>query len=149
MTRPVLLLGYAHGPAGDRAVRVAADLASRLGVDLHVVHVVDSRDYPVDPDAADFDTEAERRLADQHDRVEALLRRAGHAGAGYSQDTVRGAPVAALAAAADAVDAFMIVVGSRGEGPGSALARLVEPSVSHGLIGHQSRPVLVVPAGAG
>lgn len=36
----------------------------------------------------------------------------------------------------------------RGKGRGSALTRLSEPSVSHGLIGHQSRPVLVVPAGA-
>lgn len=40
----------------------------------------------------------------------------------------------------------MIVVGSRGEGAGAALARLVEPSVSHGLIARGHRPVLVVPA---
>lgn len=50
-----------------------------------------------------------------------------------------------LARAADEHDALMIVVGSRGEGLRRALARLAGPSVSHGVIGHQRHPVLVVP----
>jgi len=36
--------------------------------------------------------------------------------------------------------------GTRGEGPLHALSRLLRPSVSHGVIGHQHRPILVVPA---
>ena len=42
-------------PASQEALRVAGDLAQRLGARLDVVHAVTLRDNPVDPDAVDWD----------------------------------------------------------------------------------------------
>ncbi len=56
-----------------------------------------------------------------------------------------GPAVEQLLAAADACDADLIVVGSRGRG---RLTSAVLGSVAHGLIRHSTRPVLVVTATA-
>lgn len=55
-----LLVAYGHGSDDDRVLRVAADLAGRIGAALRVVHVVDVRDEPVDPDSATFDARTTR-----------------------------------------------------------------------------------------
>ncbi|MEK6462715.1 MULTISPECIES: universal stress protein [Pseudonocardia] len=141
-----VVVGYGRGEAGDRAVTTAADLAVRLSTELLVVHVVDAGDYPVDPDSASFEAEAQDALGVAHDHVAALM--GGLAdGPEWKQRTERGDPVTVLAELAESCSASMIVVGSRGGGPGGLLSRVLEPSVSHGLIRHQTRPVLVVPAG--
>ncbi|WP_367278900.1 universal stress protein [Pseudonocardia sp.] len=65
--------------------------------------------------------------------------------ASWTYHASHGDPVALLAAVAAEHDALMIIVGTRGEGFGAAVARLLGRSVSHGVIGGQHRPVLVVP----
>lgn len=139
-----LLVAYGHGDAADRVLRVAADLAARVGASLRVVHVVDAHDEPVDPDTATFDADTERHVQALRRHVDAVL--GTFSGPKWTQEVRRGDPVRVLSAAADEHDVTMIVIGSRGEGAGAALSRLLEPSVSHGLIGRQHRPVLVVPA---
>lgn len=139
-----LLVGYGHDPAADRALDVAADLAVRLGTRLRVLHVVGADDYSVDPDSATFDADAEAHLRKQHTHVDKRLSARGDE-VGWEHEVRRGEPVAVLARAADDHDALMIVVGARGGGPANLLSRVLEPSVSHGLIRHQTRPVLVVP----
>ncbi|GAA0944258.1 universal stress protein [Pseudonocardia zijingensis] len=137
-----LVVGHRHGSSDDRALTVAADLGRRLDARLHVVHVVVLADYPVDPDAADWDERGEQTLAEERHHVEAALVRTGLR---WSYESCKGAPATALAHAAVERDALLIVVGTRGAGLRATLSRFARPSVSHALVERQDRPVLVVP----
>ena len=138
-----LVVGHARDPSGDRALAVAADLGRRLHAGLHVVHVVDVGDYPIDIDAADWEERGRHELAAQRGRVERSL---ADSGVAWTYEVRRGDPAMELARAAEENDALLIVVGTRGEGVRVVIPRLIEPSVSHGVIHRQHRPVLVVPA---
>jgi nucleotide-binding universal stress UspA family protein len=137
-----LVLGHDHHPHSQDALTVAAELARRLRAEVHVVHSIDLSDYPIDPDAADWEQQAQRALQDQYQQVAEVLK---DSETGWTYHASRGDPVRLLAAVADETDALMIIVGSRGEGPGKVVDRILERSVSHGLIARQHRPVLVVP----
>lgn len=137
-----LVVGHSPHPASDAALAVAVDLARRLRADLHVVHGVDLFDYPVDPDAADWEQQARRNLDAQRSRVEAAL---ADAPLGWTYQAAHGDPARLIAAVAEETDALMIVVGSHGEGPGATFERLLGGSVSRTVLRHQHRPVLVVP----
>ena len=140
--QPHLVLGHDGHHRSDFALTVAADLACRLRAQLHVVHGIDLSDYPIDPDAADWEQQAQHAIDDQYRRVADAV--AG-CETGWSYHAWRGDPVELLTTVAEETDALMIVVGSRGEGPGKVIDRIFERSVSHGLIARQGRPVLVVP----
>lgn len=139
-----VVLGHQAGPYGRAVLRHGADLARRLGAALHVVHVVDLSDYPIDPDAADWEQQAGQHLAAEQREVETAL---GDLPGSWTYHAAHGDPVALLRRVADSYDALMFVVGSRGESAGSVISRLLgtRPSVSHGLIARSHRPVLVVP----
>jgi nucleotide-binding universal stress UspA family protein len=139
---PTLLVGHGRDPSSDHALAVAVDLARRLGARLHVAHAICLDDYPIDPDAADWEEQGAAGVAEQRRHVEQLL---ADTPVRWSYEARRGEPGVVLARAAAKQDALMIVVGTRGEGWRRALARLTDPSVSHAVIGHQDRPVLVVP----
>ncbi len=113
----------------------AADLALRFAVDLF--------DYPIDPDAADWEQQALRALAEQRRRVEAVL--AGFP-LSWTYQAGHGNPARLIADVADEFDALMIIVGSHGEGMGATFDRLVAGSVSRTVLRRQRRPVLIVPA---
>ena len=138
-----LVVGHSRDPSSDHALAVAADLGRRLRARLHVVHVVDIGDYPIDIDAADWEEQGQQKLAAQRNRVERIL---DDTGVGWTYEACRGDPAVELARAVEEHDALLIVVGTRGEGLRVAILRLIEPSVSHGVINCQHRPVLVVPA---
>jgi nucleotide-binding universal stress UspA family protein len=140
--KSTLVVGHGRDPSSDHALVVAADFAWRLGARLHVVHAICLEDYPIDPDAVDWEEQGSAAVAEERRHVEQLL--AGTP-VQWSYEARRGEPSAVLAGAAREHDALMIVVGTRGEGLRRALARLADPSVSHGVIGHQHRPVLVIP----
>ncbi len=140
--RPCLVLGWDRTPASRGALVVAADLAVRLGAHLHAVHVVDLNDYPVDPELPGWEAEADETLSRERHEVETEL---GQYRCAWTYHAARGEPVSALTGVADACDALMIVVGTRGEGLSGWIQRLLTASVSHGLIRRQGRPVLVVP----
>lgn len=140
-----LVVGHSDDPTGDHALVVAADLGRRLHARLHVVHVIEAGDYPADSDAADWEAGAWQQLAVQRRRVEQMLTETGLP---WSYETRRGDPASVLAAVAEEHDVLLIVVGTRGEGLRVVIPRLIEPSVSHGLIRCQPRPVLIVPAPA-
>jgi nucleotide-binding universal stress UspA family protein len=139
---PVLVVGLGSDSTGDRALAVALDLAQRLGAHLHVVHVVSLEDHPVDPDAADWEQQARQAAAEHRHRVSDQL---ADTKIGWGYETRHGEPAVELAAVAEDRAALYIIVGTRGEGPMHALSRLLRPSVSHAVIGHQHRPILVVP----
>ncbi len=136
-----LVLGHSRHPSDETALGVAADLAQRLHAHLHVVHGISLDDYPIDPDAADWEEQARRALDAQRARVQTVLAGSG----GWSYHAGRGDPVGLIAAVADDNDALMIVVGSRGEGAGAAVERVLGGSVSRGVLRHARRPVLIVP----
>jgi nucleotide-binding universal stress UspA family protein len=110
---------------------------------LHQGEEASLDDYPVDPDADDWEAQAAHVLQDQRAEVETTLTGAIP---GWSYHAARGDPVELLNTVAEEYDALMIVVGTRGQGAGAALARLLNQSVSRAVIGRQRRPVLVVPS---
>ncbi len=136
-----IVVGFDRSAASLAALGKAAELGGRMGAELHVVHAVDLDDYPVDPDGDDWEEQAATNLEEEHQRVTAAL-------AGYpcpwSYLPVRAEPAEALTRTAEQVDAAMIVVGVRSHGWRHVLERLAGPSVSHRLINHCHRPVLVV-----
>ena len=72
-TAPTLVVGHSQDPSSDYALAAAVDLARRVGGRLHVVHVVETKDYPVDSDAADWEQQGAAVIAEQRRRVEARL----------------------------------------------------------------------------
>jgi nucleotide-binding universal stress UspA family protein len=141
---PMIVAGYANPGASGRALAVAAELARDLQAHLTVVHVVDLDDYPVDPDAADFEVEAARRL--QAERAEVTEQLAG-SGVTWTYTVARGNPVDALTRIAEQVQARFIVIGTRtASNYWARLEHLLHatPSVVHGLE-HAKVPVVVVP----
>jgi len=140
--RPTLLVGHGRDPSSDRALLAAVDLGRRLGAKLHVVHVVDAHDYPLNTDAPDWGQRGEEAVAAEQAHVEHLL---ACSPVEWSYEALHGEPARVLCAAADEHDALLIVVGSRGEGLRRALGRIMDPSISHALIQRQCRPVPPVP----
>lgn len=136
-----LVVGHSRAPASQEALRVARDLAARLDARLDVVHGVALGDYPVDPDAADWDRQAQETLAEQREQVEIALAGCPRP---WSYRVARGDPVSLISSVAEESDALMIIVGTRGRGVGPTIERLCGGSVSHGLLRRQDRPVLVV-----
>jgi len=140
-------------PGGDPlVVRTAAAWADAAGARLVAAyadtsrHVVEERPdgsvahAPLDPDSAD----------DSWQEVEARLRAEvdeGLRGTGVTWELryLAGRPDRALTHLARAVDAAVIVVGTRAPGSAAHLRELVEGSVAAHLAHHQHRPVLTVP----
>ena len=139
-----VVLGYRASPYGEAVLHHGAELATRLGAALHVVHVVDLCDYPIDPDSPDWEEQAQNTLAAEQRGVEAAL---ADLPGSWTYHAAHGDPVTLLRQVADRYDALMFIVGSRGESAGGVISRLLgtRPSVSHGLIARSHRPVLVIP----
>jgi nucleotide-binding universal stress UspA family protein len=137
-----LVVGYTRDRASGRVLAVAADLGRRLQAQLRVVHVIEAGDYPADPDSSDWELPAQRTVSEHRDYVARIL---AASNVPWEFEVRRGNPASELAQRAEEHDALLIIVGSRGEGLRTALSRLIEPSVSHGAIQIQHRPVLVVP----
>lgn len=141
-----LVMGFDLSPVSQCALEVAADLAHRLDAHLHVVHVVDLSDYPIDPDRSDWEAQGERMVALERDTVGTVLDTFNGA---WTYHAWRGDPARLLVTVADEFDALMVVIGARRDGVGAAISHLMQRSVSTGLIGHRGhRPVLVVPRNA-
>lgn len=138
-----LVVGFDRNPTSLSALGVAAGLAERLDADVHVVHAIDLSDYPVDPDSATWEDDAAAAVAQERELAAQTLK---DFGGRWSYQAAHGEPAELLASVADEVDALMVVVGARREGPAAAISHLVSPSVSKRLLGHgATRPVLVVP----
>lgn len=55
-----VVVGFDRHPSSQQALRFAITLAAPLNAHLHVAHIVDLEDFPIDPDSDDW----EQRLAD-------------------------------------------------------------------------------------
>lgn len=137
---PVLVVGFDDQSASLAALRTAADLACRLGADLHVVHGIDARDQPVDPDADVETWDSYIRGALEHLRTQVEQALAAHPGA-WTYHAANGNPARLLIRIADEQQALMIVVGTHRH---RSLARMMRGSVSRGVTRTAHHPVLLV-----
>jgi nucleotide-binding universal stress UspA family protein len=130
-------------PSAREAVEVGLEIASEQGGDVTFVHVlppdqfITARNAPAlaVPHEVDLD-ESETALREAADAAE-------EAGVSFALERVSGETVPEIVAIAEAREADLIVLGSRGRGP---LTSAVLGSVSRGVLAHTKTPVLVVRA---
>lgn len=144
--RTHLVVGFDRHPAGHAALTYALDLATRISGFLHVGHIVDTDDLPIDPDAADWEQSVAAAVEQERRDACTLLEDAAVPWAYYSRP---GRPAQLLAGLADTHDAEMIIIGTSRGGVVSLLERMLGESVSTSLVHHAHRPVLLVPAPGG
>jgi nucleotide-binding universal stress UspA family protein len=130
-------------PSAREAVEVGLEIAFERGGDVTFVHVlppdqfITARNAPAlaVPHEVDLD-ESETALREAADAAE-------EAGVSFALERVSGETVPEIVAIAEAREADLIVLGSRGRGP---LTSAVLGSVSRGVLAHTKTPVLVVRA---
>ena len=138
-----IVVGLDAGKASRHALDTAAELASQLPARLDVVHVVDLKDFPVDPDAPDWEERMTSAVDEERDWARDHL---ASWAVSWDFHLRRGEPALAISALALEVHASMVVVGSYGEGIGPMMHRVFSGgSVGHRLVSGRRFPVLVVP----
>ena len=120
-----------------RALRFAAELATRVGAELVVAHAL-----PAAPDDQRHIGEPRRRLDARRDLVEQWCGPPRDAGLDYHIAVVEGDARTALLEVAHDRNADLLIVGSRGLGP---VAKLLLGSVASSLAQDGELPVTIVP----
>jgi nucleotide-binding universal stress UspA family protein len=128
----------------DDVVRVARGLATTLDGRLVLVHVAPPTEAPgVSAAPAGQERLREEELEDARGLVEQLAARTGVTDADMRVEI--GAPAERIVAIADAENAALVVIGSRGRGD---VKSAILGSVSHGVSSKATCPVVIVPPGA-
>lgn len=140
--RAALVVGWDRHPDSAAALRVAVHLASRLDAHIHVVHIVDLDDSPVDPDSPDWDQSYRDTVTDEARAARALL---DAVPASWTYHSGHGSPSELLSVVADRYAALMVVIGSPRRGPMGYLDSMLGRSVAQRLIGRRRVPLLLVP----
>jgi nucleotide-binding universal stress UspA family protein len=123
--------------ASDRAAHIAADLASRYGAEIIVLHVCE-REYVYGVDISPERLEYANELVERHVR---RMKDAGQSARGEIVSASYGRTARGILDLANEERFDLIVMGARGL---SAWSRMVVGSVAHKVL-HSSRvPVLVV-----
>jgi nucleotide-binding universal stress UspA family protein len=145
--RQTLVVGYCAGAAGRHALMVGAGLAADLHALLHVLHVIDLCDYPIDPDLPDWEEQARTQLAARRAEVHQLL--ADHPGE-WRYEQTRGEPAHTLAQAAITSGARMIVIGTHANSTmGGAIHHLLAGHSISRTLQRAGIPLLLVPVSTG
>lgn len=137
---PVLVVGYHRSSVSLKALAEARRLGERLGAEIRVVHVVEVRDYPIDPDSHDFEEKGQEMIEAQEDTVRSAM--ADYPG-DWSFEVLRGLAVEGLLKVAHRDSAMMIVVGGHGFGWGRFFA--LGESTLKPLLSRSEIPILVIP----
>jgi nucleotide-binding universal stress UspA family protein len=135
-----ILIATDGSPAADEAVEVGLELAKEQGADVTFVHVTDPDEFK----GGRGGTHAITHTVEVDDS-EVVLKAAGQAaeeaGVSHALERISGNAVESIVALADEKDVDLIVVGSRGRG---SVATALLGSISHGVLRHANRPVLIV-----
>jgi nucleotide-binding universal stress UspA family protein len=127
-------------PPAQEAVEVGLELAKEQGADVTFVHVTPPDEFR--GGRLGTTPMAHRQEIDETESaLKSAAEAADQAAISYALERISGETVDTIVALADAKDADLIVVGSRGR---SAVAAAVLGSVSHGVLREAKRPVLVV-----
>ncbi|WP_018179405.1 universal stress protein [Jongsikchunia kroppenstedtii] len=136
-----LIVGYDAHPASQAALGFAVWIGRDIGAKIHVVHVVDSDDLPVDPDSLDYDNELQAHLSTHRQVVAGML--GSHDDWEYAAHG--GLPASVLMNMAQRLHPAMIVVGRPQHGIGAMLEHALSGSVSRSLLHRAACPVVIVP----
>ncbi|GLP76707.1 hypothetical protein TUM20983_38170 [Mycobacterium antarcticum] len=137
-----LVMGWDGQLASTAALRFAVGLARHLDAHVHVVHIADANDLPIDPDAWDWEEQFHQTVEAHASGARAILEELG---SGWTYHALHGRPSDVLADLAEQVGALMIVVGAPRGGMHSFIDTFAGQSVSHQLTRKHGRPVLLVP----
>jgi nucleotide-binding universal stress UspA family protein len=137
-----LVVGWDREPASAAALRYAVMLARYLDAHLHVVHIADVADLPIDPDAWDYEQQFHASVEAHAVAARKLL---DEFGVNWTYHAMHGRPPDVLAELAERVDAVMIVLGAPRGGVHSFIDTFAGQSVAHQLTRKHARAVLLVP----
>jgi nucleotide-binding universal stress UspA family protein len=146
-----VLLATDGSPESGRAARVATELSSKLGPEIHLVYVEPmSGVYGIPeravyaPDTQNHLEEVEHYARERLDEEEAKIRDYGGQVAAVHPKV--GRPDAEIVGLAEELDVGLVIVGSHGVGP---LKGVLLGSVSDSVVRHANTSVLVVRGQAG
>jgi nucleotide-binding universal stress UspA family protein len=136
-----LLLATDGSPQAALAARTAVDLSSKLGSEMHVIHVGEVP-FVYHPEQRGYPALYEERTKEARAMLDAQVKEIEAAGGIVANAHRRmGKADVEIVAVAEEIGADMIVFGSRGLG---AMRRALMGSVSDSVIRHAHCPVLVV-----
>lgn len=139
-----LLVATDFSGTSQEALRVARDMALALGARVQLLHVIaDPARLPWTIDAGPAIVELEDSWRQQAERsLQQARDTAGFLPERTEMAVAMGDPAREIVAAAAALHADLIVLGTHGHG---LVARLVMGSVADKVLRHADRPVLIVP----
>ncbi len=139
-----IVVGVDGSEHSEAAVNWAVRMAKGMGSEVVAVFAISPPFYfdggymaPVAPPQFDPDWRAEMKKEFE----EQWCKRLRDAGVRYRTIMEDGRPASVIARVGDSIDADVIVVGRRGRG---GVAELVLGSVSHELVLHSKRPILLI-----
>ncbi|MGC4933739.1 universal stress protein [Gordonia sp. DT30] len=141
--RAAIVVGWNRHPDSVAAVRFAVMLAHQLDAHVHVVHIVDLDDEPLDPDAPDWDAQFAATVNEDALAARELL---DTLPASWTYHSGHGSAADLIATVADRYSALLVAIGSPRGGLVSHLDRWFGQSVAQRMIGKRRVPLLLVPA---
>lgn len=137
-----IVVGVDGSEAGRGALEWSARLAKTMHSQVVAVYAIDAPLAVPDPYALPFYLDEKWRAGIKADFENKWLRPLKTAGVRYRAIMEDGRPASVILQVADREKAELIVVGRRGHG---TVAELLLGSVSHEVVLHSRRPVLLVP----
>jgi nucleotide-binding universal stress UspA family protein len=135
-----ILVATDGSPSAQEAVDVGLELAKEQGADVTFVHVIAADEFRGGRGGTHAHAHTEE-IDDSETALKEAAEAADAAGVSYALERISGETVETIVALADTKSADMIVLGNRGR---NAVTSALLGSVSHGVLRHASRPVLVV-----